>query len=229
METLAAAVAAGRVVTQADFARLVGRHPSQVTRWIAAGKLGGAALVDRNGARLVAVREAVAQLQLSLDASQQAAQAVPLWASAPVAAPVAPPAGGDADLSASYAEIAEPLQRQLQEERLRSMRAKADRDEAENLLTLGQLVRVAEYNAALRRELGPLLLTFDELPLQLTEAVGKLLGDTSHAPALLILFRQVFVDVRTRWVAALTRSQLGSDGPPADDDVTAAPTAAAAP
>jgi hypothetical protein len=197
MQTLASAAADGRVVTQADFARLVGRHASQVTRWIKAGKLSSGCLDSRKGQTFIKVREAVAELEINLDSGQQFAQSRPIIGS------------GTTDVSKpENVSFQGSLATEIQEEKLREIRNKNMRGEAETLAALGELVRVSAYNAEIRRQLAPLLSTFDELPMDLTDAVGQVMGDTSKAPDLLIMFRQKLLALRLRWVDLLSRSDI---------------------
>gem|GEM_PF-2490630 len=93
-------------VTKGEFARMVGRAPSAISNWIADGKLSGAALAGEGRAARVVVPEALRQLGMKLDASQQLAQAHPVDTSLGVGRAPTPGAPGRAQerLAAAKAE-----------------------------------------------------------------------------------------------------------------------------
>lgn len=66
-----AAPAEPAVVTKAEFARMCGVHPSQVTRWRASGKIDEEAVEVRAGREVIVVERARAQLKARLDVGQR--------------------------------------------------------------------------------------------------------------------------------------------------------------
>jgi hypothetical protein len=66
-----------QVVTKSEYARLKGRHPSQVTRWIAASKLTAPALRDDGDINVALADQQLADL---LDPAQQQGQSRPIAA-----------------------------------------------------------------------------------------------------------------------------------------------------
>lgn len=82
------------IVSKGEFAKMVGRQPSAVSNWIAAGKLSGAALIgDGNRAR-INVPVAMDQLR-ALDIGQQLAQPKPILAAPSSPTGPAPPPNDD--------------------------------------------------------------------------------------------------------------------------------------
>ncbi|MQX37889.1 hypothetical protein [Roseospira navarrensis] len=65
-------------VTKGEFAQMIGRAPSAISNWIAAGTLSGAALAGEGRSARVVVPEALRQLGMKLDVRQQMAQARPI-------------------------------------------------------------------------------------------------------------------------------------------------------
>lgn len=65
------------IVTKQEFAQRKGRAPSAISNWIAAGKISKAALVGDGVRARIWVEQAEADLAVSLDPAQQAAQDVP--------------------------------------------------------------------------------------------------------------------------------------------------------
>ena len=102
-----------QLVTKAAFAERVGRSPGAISQWIAAGKIGGAALVGEGRRALIDVDQALAQLGRTLDLGQQLAQPKPL-----IAGPSRPAA-------TSAAQTATPPA----DDQGRLLKARADREE----------------------------------------------------------------------------------------------------
>lgn len=101
----------GTRVMKSEFARMVGRTPQAVTKWIKTGKLTAPALVGEGAAQRIDVELALAQLRLTLDPGQQLAQAAPLPAASPGMLP--PPATDDAGRLAKARADREELELQI--------------------------------------------------------------------------------------------------------------------
>lgn len=181
------------IVTKAEFAKLVQRDPAFVSRAIASGRIHGAALVGEGRGARIRVADALQQLGRSLDLSQQLAQDKPI---------LAPGAGG---LLAE--DATEPVDRVavhgLREESLELRNKKArlelERMEREQLRQAGELVLAADVAAALRRQLQPLVATFDELP----AAIAKPLSEQFGVPyaEVLIAVKGAIRQQRSSWAA----------------------------
>lgn len=83
------------VVTKGQYARLKNRAPSAVSNWIAEGKISRDALIGEGRNARVWVEKADADLAVSLDPAQQAAQELPIIGAitGTVTPPAEPPAG----------------------------------------------------------------------------------------------------------------------------------------
>lgn len=158
------------VVTKAEFAKLVQRDPAFVSRAIASGKLVGDALVGEGRMARIRVAPALAQLGRALDLGQQLAQANP----------VLPDVGGDlvaraegdgGDTSGIHAGRARQV-----ELRNRKLEADLQQQELDLRRRAGELVPAGDVAAALRRQLGPLVSTFDEVPAVVAKAVADAHG-----------------------------------------------------
>ena len=186
------------VVSKMDFARLVKRDPAFVSRAISSGQIHGEALVGSGRGARIRVDVAMQQLGRALDLGQQLAQPVPILP--PVAEAVAPaaPAGvvefqepqphGGALKRRKAPEEALSLDGgagqggrgqfdDLREESLelknRRQRLDVERLERDHLRQSGELVRAADVAAELRRQLQPLVATFDEVPAVIAKAISE--------------------------------------------------------
>lgn len=101
------------IVTKQEFAQRKGRAPSAISNWIAAGKISKLALVGDGVRARIWVEQAEADLAMSLDPSQQAAQDVP------------------ATLPTTAGPTLQPRSTTIDDEDLRRRR-KADADRAEH-------------------------------------------------------------------------------------------------
>lgn len=110
--------AAEGLVSKSDYARMRNRSPGAVSKWIETGKLKPPALVGAGRQAKVNVAEADRMLADTLDLGQQLAQPAPVLLTAAAAA-AAPPA----------AAPAVPLE--LDDDRRRQLKARADREEAD--------------------------------------------------------------------------------------------------
>ncbi|OYZ15628.1 MAG: hypothetical protein B7Y35_06050 [Sphingomonadales bacterium 28-64-96] len=168
-------------LTKSQFANLVQRNASQITRWVESGKLQGAALVGEGRTARINVAEALRQLNLSLDIGQQLAQAKPilpgqqlLGIDAPAASAQAPrgpaalPAG---DVDPVEAERLERLQ--LDNARLRQQLERGAREDA---VAAGQLVDIGAVRRALGRQVQPLATIFDQLPAAIAKPLAEQFG-----------------------------------------------------
>ncbi len=184
--------AADEIVTKAEFAKLVQRDPAFVSRAIASGRIHGPALVGEGRAARIRVAEAFAQLGRSLDLSQQLAQDKPI---------LTPVGGGmlldDGD-SAERAGV-HGLREESLELKNKKTRLELERMEREQLRQAGELVLAADVAAALRRQLQPLVSTFDELP----AAIAKPLSEQFGVPyaEVLIAVKGCIRQQRSSWAA----------------------------
>jgi len=186
-------VMAPEVVTKARFAEMVGRHPAFVTRAIADGKLKGGALVGEGRGTRIRVAEALGQLGRVLDVSQQLAQERPILPAPDLIrgrVAAGPAAGGALDVpdqvrdddldqgrdSKDERDGLHGLREEQLELRNRKARLEIQRAEREALEAAGALVLAADVTAALRRQVGPLVATFDEVPASVAKAVSEVHG-----------------------------------------------------
>lgn len=170
------------VVTKSQFAELVKRDPAFVSRAIASGKIHGEALVGEGSRARIVVAVALSQLGKALDLGQQLAQPAPILPpevgfSAVPRGPetsdlVERAEGGDAgDLAGIHGE----RERQVQL-RNRKLEAELRKQELDLRRQAGELVEASAVAAALRRQLGPLVATFDEVPAAVAKAVSEAHG-----------------------------------------------------
>lgn len=181
------------IVSKSQFARLVNRNPSQVTRWIEDGKIFGPALDgEGRGARIV-VSEAKHQLGLTLDASQQMAQPTPLL-------DLEAPAG-------SGAPVVDTIKRDHLEARNRKMVADATRAEIELAEMRGTLVDAQLVRAEFNERMNELVGWVDSLP----DVIGNPLAEAFNLDKVdfRIQLRRLIAQERVRLIAQI-RGSLGS-------------------
>jgi hypothetical protein len=192
------------VVTKSQFAALVRRDAAFVTRAIASGRLAGEALVGEGRSTRIRVAVAMEQLGRGLDLSQQLAQRNPilpeLLPAVPVASAAAEPAG-ELELVAPVASAASGAAASgaagegqaggihgLREEQvdLRNKRLRLDLEKAEREArqAAGELVLASEVAIALRKQLAPMMATFDEVPAVVAKAMSEQHG-VAYAEALI--------------------------------------------
>jgi hypothetical protein len=160
-------------LTKSQFADRLGRHPSQVTRWIETGKLCGDALIGEGRSARINLPKALAQLNMSLDLGQQLAQSRPILPgqSAPSAPPREPAAQPMGDIDTVDAARAEQLR--LTNEKLRQTIERGAREDA---VAAGQLVDIGAVRRALNRQLQPLATIFDQLPAAIAKPLSEQFG-----------------------------------------------------
>lgn len=161
------------VLSKSQFAAVVSRNASQVTRWIEQGKLSGDAIVGEGRGARINVAKALRQLNLALDLGQQLAQARPILpGQASPAAPNLPlqqheplplPAGGDS--------VEAERREQIQLSNLK-LRQAIERGAREDAVAAGQLVDMAAVQRALARQLQPLATNFDQLPPSIAKVIA---------------------------------------------------------
>jgi hypothetical protein len=162
------------ILTKSQFADRLGRHPSQVTRWIEAGKLSGDAVVGEGRNARINLAAALRQLNITLDLGQQLAQARPIMPGQNVAPRAEPPPSdvpaaqpmGDID----PAELARREEIALKNARLRQQIERGAREDA---VAAGQLVDMGAVRTALARQLQPLGALFDQLPPKVAKAISE--------------------------------------------------------
>jgi hypothetical protein len=204
------------VVTKAKYAELKSRKPSAISNWIADGKISKAALVGEGVRARIWVEQADADLQRSLDPSQQGAQAVPV---APTPTSVQTPEPGDGIRP-------KPVTTTTEDEDLRRRR-KADADKAEhdaetarrrNAVDEGRWIEAADAAKEWARELAQRLADFEDfLCNKLARDNGDRFGVAWKAEA--VRYRQMF---RQHRMGAAELAKSEADGlaaapqPPAD-------------
>jgi hypothetical protein len=202
---MGAPAAAGEIVTKSQFAELVKRDPAFVSRAIASGKIHGEALIGEGSRARIVVAVALSQLGKSLDLGQQLAQ------QAPILPGDAPTGSGDlveraeadaAELGGIHGDRARQVQL-----RNRKLEAELLKQEIDLRERAGELVEASAVAAALRRQLGPLVATFDEVP----PAVSKAIADAYGLPysEVLITVKGALRQSRDAWAtraAALAAS-----------------------
>jgi hypothetical protein len=165
---------AAEIVSKAEFAGLVKRDPAFVSRAISQGRIHGDALVGEGRGARIRVAAALQQLGRSLDLGQQMAQAAPIL---PVA--TGSDAGGlpleATDKPANRGQF-DGLREESLELKNRRQRLEVERIEREQLRLAGELVRAADVAAELRRQLQPLVATFDEVPSVIAKAISEQFG-----------------------------------------------------
>jgi len=216
---------APQLATKSEFAALVCRDPAFVSRAIKSGKLSGSALVGAGVHARIDVAEAMRQLGLKLDLSQQLAQARPILPGAtalpdpagaspdsrdqamiaverPAAAGPFPAAAGDADTDSLADQRVEAL-------RLKNaqLRQNLERGAREDAVAAGQLVDAAAVSRALQRQVQPLASVFDELPSAIAKPISEQFGVAY--PELLIAVKQA---VRRQRVALAEKVQALATG-----------------
>lgn len=205
----------GKIVSKSQFAQIVGRNPAFVTRAIAAGRISGDALVGDGRSARIRVDLAMQQLARALDVSQQLAQPRPILPetggrvvstgvisgaerdllSVAAAGPVAGEAGGAPVGGGAIQDLPEE---QL-ELRNRKVRLEVERAEREQQLEAGRLVVAADVANALRRQLAPLMATFDEVPAAVAKAVSE--GHGVGYSEVLITIKSAIREQRAGWAA----------------------------
>lgn len=192
------------IMNKSDFAALVRRHPSFVTRCIDDGKLSGDALVGTGRSARIRVAPALQQLAMKLDLGQQLAQAAPLLPS-PAASTLAGAAGVDraaagAAPPAAVDGLQDPLALERAEQvRLRNevLRGTIDLQAREAAVAAGQLVDAQAVSRALTRQLSPLFNIFDELPATIAKPLADEFG--LEYPRVLIAVKQAIRRQRDNW------------------------------
>lgn len=179
-------MSATEVMTKAEFAKHVGRHPAFVTRAIEQGKLAGPALIGEGRGTRIIVDEAMRQLGKKLDLGQQLAQARPVLGALALEPAPAETGDGLAD------ERVESL-------RLRNLKLRADieRGAREDAIAAGELVDAQAVSRALARQLAPLVNTFDELPAQIAKPIAEQFG--LEYPEVLIAVKKAVRKTQTAW------------------------------
>jgi hypothetical protein len=167
-------------LTKLQFAQRLGRNPSQVTRWIAAGKLQGMAIVGEGRGARINLPEALRQLNMSLDIGQQLAQSKPILPGQQLAIDMAARAAPTAHATdIDTAAVADPVERarlerlNLDNERLRQ---NIERGAREDAVAAGELVDVGAVRRALGRQLQPLATIFDQLPAAIAKPLAEQFG-----------------------------------------------------
>lgn len=172
------------IATKSEFARLTQRSAGRVSQWIAAGRIGGAALVETPSGEQIDVEEALRQLGRTLDVPQQVAQQVPV-------------------IAEEEEQDAAPAPRGLvgSDDQRRLLKAKADQAEStarqkrlELLAQNGQWCRIAEVEAAWQRNLGDLVARIEAALPELAE----LLAGEPDAKAAIVRTRQWWRALRGR-------------------------------
>lgn len=177
-------------LTKSQFAERLGRHPSQITRWIEAGKLQGKALVGDGRTARISLTEALRQLNLSLDIGQQLAQAKPILPGQQLLGTDAPAESRARQATAAAQPSGDAVERerlerlQLDNERLRQTIERGAREDA---VAAGQLVDIGAVRRALGRQVQPLATIFDQLP----AAIAKPLAEKFGLP-----FNETLIEVR---------------------------------
>lgn len=186
------------IVTKAQFADIVKRDPAFVSRAIGSGKIHGPALVGEGRMARICVAEALRQLGMNLDLGQQLAQAAPILPAVDGrAAGEVPPAELPLEAPASSDSQAQDLRVEQLELKNRRARLEVERIEREQLRQAGELVLASEVTAALRRQLRPLVATFDEVPAAVAKAVAETHG-LSYAKTL-ITVKAAIRQARAAW------------------------------
>lgn len=183
------------IVSKAEFAKLVKRDPAFVSRAIASGRLHGAALVGEGRGARIRVAAAFEQLGRALDLSQQLAQEKPILPER--AAPVAGLLLEDGD-GGERAGV-HGLREESLELRNRKARLELERMERDQLRQAGELVPAADVAAALRRQLQPLVATFDEVPAAVAKVIAEQFG--APYPDVLIAVKGAIRQQRSAWAA----------------------------
>ncbi|TSD89080.1 hypothetical protein FFK22_008855 [Mycobacterium sp. KBS0706] len=170
--------AARRVVSKAEFSRMIGRSKAAVTGYVKDGKISGRALDHEDGVERIVVDEALRQLDLTLDPIQRAAQA-----SAASAAAAIPPA--------------------LNNDQQRLVRANAElketqalRARAELLASNGTWVRTAEIQPAWSRRLVELMALIEAAFPDLADEL--LAVPTGDRKSVILALRRGFRSVRQK-------------------------------
>lgn len=165
-----------RVVSKAEFSRMIGRSKAAVTGYVKDRKLSGAALVDDEGVEKIDVDVALRQLDLTLDPIQRAAQA-----STAAAVQDLPLNDDQRRLVRANAEIKET----------QSLRARADL-----LASNGNWVHAGEVRSAWGRRLAELLMLIEaEFP-TVVDALAKI--PPGDRRAMTLELRKAFRQVRQR-------------------------------
>lgn len=178
------------IVTKLQFSQLVGRNPAFVTRAIQSGKISGAALVGEGRSARIRVAVALEQLGQALDLGQQLAQARPILPD--VARGVSAPApstavagedllagatvdadGDDGDAPAGGLHMRRDQQLEL---RNRKLQLEIEAVERQQAIACGELVLARDVETAIRRQVQPLVATFDEVPAAVAKAVSEAHG-----------------------------------------------------
>jgi hypothetical protein len=175
------------IVTKSQFARMMQRNPSQITRWIEEKKLHGAAIDGSGRGARVVVAEARRQLGLALDPAQQLSQTAPLFSEL-----------SEADVASAG------IKNDYLTTRNRKLQADATRSEIELEEMRGRLVQVdlvrGEFNERLQEIVG----FVDGLP----DIIGNPLAEQFGLDrvALRIALRRLLAQERVRFIAAVRAS-----------------------
>lgn len=187
-----------RVVTKAEFSRMIGRSKAAVTGYVKEGKLTGGALDHEDGVEKIVVDEALRQLDMVLDPIQRAAQASTAAATIPSAM-----SNDQQRLVRANAEIKE---------------TQALRSRAELLASNGAWVRTAEIQPAWSRRLVELLSLIEA-------AFPDLADDLLAVPAgdrkgIILALRKGFRTVRQRVADRMgaVAAVVAPDQPVAEDE-----------
>jgi hypothetical protein len=162
------------VLSKSQFAKMVSRDASQVTRWLESGKLHGDALIGEGRNARINVPVALRQLNISLDLGQQLAQAKPILPGQ---------AGGEAPADGPQRSFALPVEDSIEADRREQiklnnekLRQQLERGAREDAVASGQLVDVGAVKRAMHRQLQPLATIFEQLPAAIAKPISEQFG-----------------------------------------------------
>lgn len=194
-------LAVPEILTKAEFAKLVQRDAAFVSRAISSGRICGDGLVGEGRGARIRVVVALEQLGRSLDLSQQMAQAAPILPEI---------SGGALPLDAPEAPSAiHGLREESIELKNKKYRLDLEKAERQQLRESGELVLAADVAATLRKQIGPLVATFDELPAVIAKAVSE--AHSLPYPETLITVKGAIRTQRAAWAARAR--QMGAEVP----------------
>lgn len=176
------------LVTKADFARhpRVNRSAGRVSQWLSERRIHGDAIVQTAEGERLNLELALQQLGMSLDVSQQVAQAEPIL----------PLAGTEAEDDETKAPVGNADQARLVRAKADAAVIKAEQDRIALMAQNGQWLRAAAIAATWQRNLGDLLGQIEANLPQMAEELAAELG--LDAKAMTIALRRRFRVLRQR-------------------------------
>ncbi len=206
-----AAPAEPAVVTKAEFARMCGVHPSQVTRWRASGKIDEEAVEARAGREVIVVERARAQLQRRLNVGQRFGNGIGTRLDG----------GAPAGDGAHDADVDD----RIKAAKLREIELRNDAAERKRRAEAGLYVRAADHKAAVAAVVRTILEAVDgelgEMANDVAARCGVPARDVLHAA------REGFRRVRGKVADRLARQAEGLPETVEDTDTDTGAAAAA--